>query len=116
APQPAQTAGRNGAVPVKPHSKTTPPGRPCGAPGAIVFFKTYFYNVRRGQDPPCRFAAGICFARLPAVPGRFVGAACMRPAGVCITATFLVVYAIPSFVGEAYMPPGRGEPSHGVYG
>ena len=32
----------------------------------------------------------------------------MRPVPVCHTVTFFFVYAVPSFVGEAYMPPGRG--------
>ena len=34
-------------------------------------------------------AANTCFTRLPAVSGRFVGAACMRPVGVRLVATLL---------------------------
>ena len=34
-------------------------------------------------------AANTCFTRLPAVSGRFVGAACMRPVGVHPMAAFL---------------------------
>ena len=35
-------------------------------------------------------AENVCFTHLPVVPGRSVGAACMRPVGVRLMATFLV--------------------------
>ena len=61
-------------------------------------------------------AANTCFTHSPTIPGRFGGATCMRPVPVCHTVTFFFVYAVPSFVGEAYMPPGRGLPSRKVCG
>ena len=48
----------------------------------------------RSETPPAfaggRSAANACFTRLPAILGRFVGAACMRPVTVCLMVTFLV--------------------------
>ena len=48
-------------------------------------------------------AANACFARSSAVPGRFVGAACMRPVPVHLTITFWVcVRASPMRRGGIY--------------
>ena len=71
----------------------------------------------RPRSQAGRSAANVCLAHLPAVPARFVGAACMRPATVCLVATVFgsrTRYRV--FVGEAYMPPGRGERSREVCG
>ena len=44
----------------------------------------------RPRSQAGRSAVNFCFTRLPIVPGRFVGAACMRPAGVWLMETYLV--------------------------
>ena len=44
----------------------------------------------RPRSQAGRSAANVYLARLPAVPGGFVGAACMRPADVCLMETYLV--------------------------
>ena len=62
----------------------------------------------RPRSQAGRSAENVCFTRLPAVSGRSVGAACMRPVAVRLVATFFFVDAYISFVGAAYMPPGRG--------
>ena len=94
-----------------------PPGK--GAPHAGFAGNHPFPPVCRAgvHARRTRSAANTCLAHLPVVPVRFVGAACMRPVGVRLMATFFGLctrYRV--FVGAAYMPPGRGERPRGVCG
>ena len=110
------------------------PKRRCGASPKCACGR----RPRRGRLPAARTRFTCCFPRIvgaafltppwpvcgklllcpfTCLPGRFVGAAWLRPVAVCPATTFLGLctrYRV--FVGEAYMPPGRGERSHGVCG
>ena len=67
-----------------------PPGK--GAPHAGFAGNHPFPLVCRAgvHARRTRSAANTCFAHLPVVPVRFVGAACMRPVGVCLVDTFFL--------------------------
>ena len=107
------------------------PKRRCGASPKRACGR----RPRRGRLPAARTRFTCCFPRIvgaafltppwpvcgklllcpfTCLPGRFVGAAWLRPVAVCPATTFLGLctrYRV--FVGEAYMPPGRGLPCAG---
>ena len=95
-----------------------------------------FYNVRRGQDPALQTGANGQFSRKPRVTVHPCRAACMPPLRIDQTSSqpkngfvwvcgprafaprkrFFFVDTYISFVGAAYMPPGRGMPRAGFVG
>ena len=75
----------------------------------------------RSETPPAFAGGPVCGKRLPCPfacrsrsvrRGRMHAARGRLPDGD----VFWSMYAVPLFVGEAYMPPGRGERSRGVCG
>ena len=70
----------------------------------------------RPRSQAGRSAANVYLARFPAVPGGFVGAACMRPADVRPMETYLVRARAWSMRRGGIYAAGRGERSRGIPG
>ncbi len=72
--------------------------------------------MRRGQDPAVAVCGKCLFCHLPAVPGRFVGAACMRPVNLPPPPVPGIIDALPGVCRGGIYASRQGCAPRGVPG